>query len=398
MKTTRLIFLYFFISCVYLNAQEVTMNAATRVIEEIKNQYAPDNRTAIFEIGANKNAERFTLSGETNIPEAKQELLNKLKKLNLSFTDEINLLPGKSLGDKIYGVVNLSVENIRSNPNDRAELATQVLLGTPIKIFKKAPEYYLVQTPDNYIAWISETGIVRMTKSRFYDWMKSEKIIFTKEFGFSYSQPNELSQRVSDLVAGNLLLVIGEENNFFKVKYPDNRIAYIEKSNCELFNSWLEKRNTTGEDIVATAKLFMGIPYLWGGTSVKGMDCSGFTKTVYFLNGIVLSRDASQQVNTGILVDTKNGFDNLRAGDLLFFGSQATDSTKERVTHVGIYIGDLRFIHDSGMVKINSLDKSAADFSEFRLTHFIRAKRILNSIDKNGISSIKGNKFYMGEM
>lgn len=398
MKTTICIFLYFFMSCIYLHAQESTMNAATKIIEEIKNQYAPDTREAIFAITTTESANIFILSGETNIPEAKQELLNKLKKLNLSITDEIHLLPEKDLGDKIYGVVNISVENIRLNPSDKAELATQALLGTPVKIYKKVPEYYLVQTPDNYIAWISESGIVRMNKSRFYEWMNSEKIIFTKEFGFSYSQPNELSQRVSDLVAGNLLLVLGEENNFIKVKYPDNRIAYVEKSNCELFDSWLEKRNPTGEDIVSTAKLFMGIPYLWGGTSVKGMDCSGFTKTVYFLNGIVLSRDASQQVNTGILVDTKSGFENLHFGDLLFFGSHATDSTKERVTHVGIYIGDLRFIHDSGMVKINSLDKSATDFSEFRLTHFIRAKRIINSIDKNGISSIKKNKFYLGEM
>ena len=398
MKKTIRFFLYFFMSCIYLHAQESTMNTATKIIEGIKNQYAPDTREAIFAITATENANIFTLSGETNIPEAKQELLNKLKKLNLSITDEIHLLPEKDLGDKIYGVVNISVENIRSNPSDKAELATQALLGTPVKIYKKVPEYYLVQTPDNYIAWISEAGIVRMTKSRFYEWMNSEKVIFTKEFGFSYSQPNELSQRVSDLVAGNLLLVLGEENNFIKVKYPDNRIAYVEKSNCELFDSWLEKRNPTGEDIVSTAKLFMGIPYLWGGTSIKGMDCSGFTKTVYFLNGIVLSRDASQQVNTGILVDTKSGFENLHFGDLLFFGISATDSTKERITHVGIYIGDLRFIHDSGMVKINSLDKNAADFSEYRLTHFIRAKRILNSIDKNGISSIKKNKFYLGEM
>ncbi len=398
MKTTIRIFLYFFMSCIYLHAQESTMNAAIKIIEEIKNQYAPDTRETIFAITATESSDTITLSGETNIPEAKQELLNKLKKLNLSFIDEIHLLPEKDLGDKIYGVVNISVENIRSNPSDKAELATQALLGTPVKIYKKVPEYYLVQTPDNYIAWISESGIVRMTKFRFYEWMNSKKIIFTKEFGFSYSQPNELSQRVSDLVAGNLLLVLGEENNFIKVKYPDNRIAYIEKSTCELFDSWLGKKNPTGEDIVSTAKLFMGIPYLWGGTSVKGMDCSGFTKTVYFLNGIVLSRDASQQVNTGILVDTKSGFENLHFGDLLFFGSHATDSTKERVTHVGIYIGDLRFIHDSGMVKINSLDKSATDFSEFRLTHFIRAKRIINSIDKNGISSIKKNKFYLGEM
>ena len=185
---------------------------------------------------------------------------------------------------------------------------------------------------------------------------------------------------------------------FTKLNTPDGRIAFVEKNNCENFNTWLNKNNPTEADIVTTAESFMGIPYLWGGTSAKGMDCSGFTKTVYFLNGIVLSRDASQQVHTGILVDTQNGFEKLRAGDLLFFGSQATDSTKERITHVGIYIGNYQFIHASGRVQINSFDKNAANFNEYRLNHFIRAKRILNSIDINGISSIKRNKFYLGEI
>lgn len=398
MKKTIITFLFFFITWNYLFAQDVKVNSVTKIIEVIKTKYAPDKRLAIFNISVTDSANIFILSGETNIPEAKHDLLNKLKKFNLSFTDRIHLLPGQNLGSKIYGLVNVSVANIRSTPEHEAELATQALLGTPVKIFKKASGFYLVQTPDNYISWVDDDGIIPMSKAQINEWLKSEKVIYTKEYGFSYSQSNEFSSRVSDLTAGNILINLGSENNFYKVKYPDGRIGYVEINNCEKFISWLNKKNPTENDIVSTAQLFMGIPYLWGGTSAKGMDCSGFTKTVYFLNGIVLARDASQQANNGLLVDTNTGFQNLRAGDLLFFGFRATDSTKERVTHVGIYIGDLKFIHASGSVKINSLDKNADDFSEFRLNHFIRAKRILNSIDKNGISSIKRNKYYFGEM
>lgn len=398
MKRKAITLLAFFLALIHIHAQEATMNPVTKIIKEIKNQYAPDKRVAIFEITVIDSANIFTLSGETNIPEAKEKLLSKLNTLHFQLKDEIQFLPSKDLGDKIYGIVNVSVANIRSSPEHEAELSTQALLGTPVKIYKKAPGFYLIQTPDNYIAWVDEDGVTPMNKAQLDEWLNSEKVIYTKEFGFSYSQPDESSSRVSDLAAGNILINLGVENEFYKVKYPDGRTAFVEKNNCENFITWLNKNNPTETDIVSTAESFMGIPYLWGGTSAKGMDCSGFTKTVYFLNGIVLDRDASQQVNTGILVDTENGFENLRAGDLLFFGSQETDSTKERITHVAIYIGNYQYIHAAGRIKINSFDKGAADFNEYRLDHFIRAKRILNSIDSNGITSVKRNKFYMGEM
>jgi cell wall-associated NlpC family hydrolase len=397
MRTTILAFL-FFSTAIQLFSLDDKMNSVTKIIEDIKNQYAPDKRVAIFEISVIDSANIFTLTGETNIPEAKERLLNNLKTRSLNFIDHIRLLPESELGDKIYGVINLSVANIRSNPDHPAELASQALLGTPVKIYKKASGFYLIQTPDDYIAWVDDDGITPMNRTQLNEWLNSEKIIYTKEYGFSYSQSNEFSSRVSDLTAGNILINLGVENEFYKVKFPDGRTAFVETDNCENFITWLNKNNPTEADIVSTAESLTGIPYLWGGTSAKGMDCSGFTKTVYFLNGIVLSRDASQQVNTGILVDTENGFENLWAGDLLFFGSQETDSTKERITHVAIYIGNYQYIHAAGRIKINSFDKSAADFNEYRLDHFIRAKRILNSIDKNGISSIKKNKFYLGEM
>ena len=190
------------------------------------------------------------------------------------------------------------------------------------------------------------------------------------------------SQTVSDLVAGNLLKIMGEDSDFYLVNYPDGRVAYVKKDEAKLFTEWYNALNPNGETILKTAYRFMGIPYLWGGTSTKGMDCSGFTKTVYYLNGIVLQRDASQQVNTGELVDTKDGWQNLQPGDLLFFGRKADENRKERVTHVAIYIGDGDFIHAAGRVKINSFNPEKPYYSDYRKSGFIRAKRILTSVGK----------------
>ena len=121
----------------------------------------------------------------------------------------------------------------------------------------------------------------------------------------------------------------------------------------------------------------MGVPYLWGGTSTKGVDCSGFTKTVYSLNGIQLLRNASHQARLGEAVELNPELSNLKKGDLLFFGSAANDRRPERVTHVGIYLENKRFIHSSGLVRINSLDPKSPVYDVRRHKTLIRVRRYL---------------------
>ncbi|HMN24998.1 MAG TPA: C40 family peptidase [Ignavibacteriaceae bacterium] len=371
------------------------MEKVNSILKEMKEKFAPDKRVAVFNIESSELDNKVLLKGETNLPEVKTELLKMIDQTKIKFEDQIEILPSENLGDKKFGVINLSAANLRLKPDHPAELVTQSILGTPIKVLKKGEDgFYLVQTPDGYVSWLDNDGFAFMDESELKDWLSSPKIIYTKVYGFSYTKADENSQPVSDLVEGNLLKIIGEENNFFLINYPDGRVAYVKKDEAKLFIDWYKALNPTGETILNTAYHFMGIPYLWGGTSTKGMDCSGFTKTVYFLNGIILSRDASQQVNTGELVDTKDGWQNLQAGDLLFFGRKAEGDKKERITHVAIYIGDGDFIHAAGRVKINSFNPSKSYFSDYRKSGFIRAKRILTSVGKNGIEKILENDFY----
>ena len=384
----KLLFTLFFYLCMLNESTaQVYSNNYTKIIEQIRLEFAPDKRTAVFDVNFNIIDDEIFLTGETNISEAKEKLLLSFN--NMKIIDQVELLPSKNLGENIYGIVNLSVSNVRTKPEHSAELATQVLLGSRLKILKSAGEWYLVQCEDDYIGWMDDDGVFLMNDSKFEDWNHSKKIIVTEPFSFSYSEQDNNSAPISDVVQGNLLKKISQDGNFTKAQYPDGREAFLSNSEIQDYEVWLNSRKQTFDEINRSANRMMGIPYVWGGTSIKGFDCSGFTKIVFQSQGIELPRDASQQVHVGEIVDTQGGFDNLLPGDLLFFGKKDDSLGKEKITHVAIYLGNLEFIHASGRVRINSFDKTRANFAEGRLKTFIKAKRILSSLGINGVRLTK---------
>ncbi len=232
-----------------------------------------------------------------------------------------------------------------------------------------------------------------MTKEEFNEWIVAPKIVYTDYYGFSYQKPDEKSQTVSDLVYGNILRLEGEEKGFYKVAYPDGRQAFVPKSRVLKMEKWLTSNPLTGESLVKKAFTLMGIPYSWGGTSVKQLDCSGLTKTVFFMHGVILMRDASQQVHTGEPVDISAGYDNLQAGDLMFFGKKTEDG-KEKIRHVGFYIGNKEFIHEAGRVKVSSLDSTKTNYDEYNTREFIRAARFIHAVGTPGIWSVADHPWY----
>ncbi|MBL7794457.1 MAG: C40 family peptidase [Saprospiraceae bacterium] len=348
------------------------------LIAEIRTRYAPDKRTAIFDIKAQQDSlGNCHLTGETDQPEALAELLAKSRQKGLALESRIQLLPAAALEGHHWGVVTLSACNIRSQPRHAAELATQSTLGTALRVLKREGGWYLVQTPDDYLGWLDDGGFVLLDSAGYERWRSAPKVVYLPDMGFALQAPQSGAPFVSDLLAGNILLDLGREGAYAKVGFPDGRQAYVPAADVVLYQQWLYTRQPTVENILATARRFMGRPYLWGGTSGKGVDCSGFTKTVFYLNGLLLPRDASQQVHTGVDIPADTTLYNLQPGDLLFYGRHATADTPEKVTHVAIYLGDGQIIHAAGAVKIESMRRGDPTFVEDRLRTYLRGRRVL---------------------
>ena len=353
--------------------------------DSVRLQYVPDRRDNVYEIKVIKRDGLPVVKGVTSVAEAKAALLDSIRKVNPEAVDSVEVLPAASVGDKVYGVINVSVADTRTSADYPAEMATQLLLGAPVEILQPSSYWWRIKSVEGYVAWITGSSLERMTKEEFNQWSAAPKIIFTDAYGFAYETPDEQKQRVADLVFGNRLKYEGESGKYYKTAYPDGRIAYVLKRQSKRYEDWLSSIRLTEESIVQQALMLKGIPYVWGGTSVKGMDCSGFSKTVYLMHGIILRRDASQQANTGIPVDISNGYENLRPGDLLFFGKKASGGKKERVRHVAIYKGNKEFIHAAGYIQINSLDPDSPDYDEGNTRELIRAARIIGAVGSEGI-------------
>lgn len=293
-----------------------------------------------------------------------------------------------------WGIVYNSVTDVHAKPKHSSERVSQVLLGMPVKVVTKQDDWIKVQTAEEYTGWIS--GAVKMmTESAFNSYMAQSKVLVTSMYAQSFSKPHKQSLVVSDIVMGNVLYMKEKQGTFYHVIYPDGREAYLDENDVQPFDNWLNNIELTGESIVETANKMMGISYVWGGTSAHGLDCSGFTKLVYWLHGLIIPRDASQQVQCGIEVDRAGAFNKLQKGDLVFFGTKANSETsKERVVHVGIYIGNWAFIHASDYVHVSSFDPKSRLFDQFNTNRYLRTMRYMGKKSSTRITQIKAHPFY----
>lgn len=291
-----------------------------------------------------------------------------------------------------WAVVNSSSCFLRLKPDYESGNETQCLMGTVLRVKGEDRYWRLVDAPDYKDVWTTQLNVAFMDEAGKDAWIAAPKYICSAEYTHLFEAPNTTAQRVCDFTMGDLVRKGTERvRGWVQVYLPSGRACWARDYDVTDFDEWVRTREATREQLLATARRLLGTPYMWGGASIKHFDCSGFTQFVYRQAGIVLPRNAREQIHTG--EEIPYDFDRMLPGDLIFYGTPATARKPMVVAHVAMYLGDKKIIHSSQVVRINSLVPEGEDYYE--RTNPLGVRRILGHVDTGeGIRSVAARPWY----
>ena len=253
----------------------------------------------------------------------------------------------------MFGICNLAIIPLRAEPNDRSEIVSQVLFGEHFKVLELVKQWAKIELQyDGYGGWVDVKQFQEITEEQ-YQQLSQDAIILNSDLVEYITTPNNLLMPIP--LGASMSFLNHSEINIAGFDFEGMRISGVKpKSN-----------------IINTSFMYLNAPYLWGGKTPFGIDCSGFTQMVYKLNGYHLLRDASQQATEG---EALSFIEESEPGDLAFF-----DNEEGKIIHVGIIMDDNYIIHSSGKVRIDRLDHLGIYNAETnRHTHKLRViKKII---------------------
>jgi cell wall-associated NlpC family hydrolase len=237
-------------------------------------------------------------------------------------------------------VVVRTVENMYSGPSLDKDVVSQAFLGQNVQVLETRGSFARVRTPDAYAGWIPNGSLRRYTSAKAPRYAASGRVADVVGLvALVYREPDVTTfrPRARAPLSSRLELVQeSADDRWHRIRLPSGETGFVQKGDVVLRHAGDPLTRGDGGALVATSRRLQGVPYLWGGMTPLGVDCSGFVSLVYRLHGRILPRDADLQFDDPKAKPVEKG--ELEAGDLVFFG-------KKSISHVGLYLGEGRFIN-----------------------------------------------------
>jgi len=235
-----------------------------------------------------------------------------------------------------------AVENMYSAPDVDKDVVSQALLGQVVGVLEAREGFARIETPDGYTGWVPAAGLFEYADAAVPRYAGRGTVAeVTSLMANLYRARDVTSARPKTQAPLGTRLEVTQlpedpARRWLGVRLPSGEAAFVQSGDVRLLEAGAAPARGSEADLVATARRFLGVPYLWGGMSAQGLDCSGLTSRVYAANGVGLRRDADLQFDDPRARPVEKA--DLRPGDLVFFG-------QKKITHVGMYVGDGRFIN-----------------------------------------------------
>ncbi|HEX6940866.1 MAG TPA: C40 family peptidase [Longimicrobiales bacterium] len=313
------------------------MTPDQRLIRAVAEDRGLDPRVVVFDVRVEEREGLTVLTGESSSEEAVADLADRLaRERGGEVVDEVVRLPDPTLGSAAHALVRAAVAPVHGEPRVSAPQVSQYVLGHRLELLSRHDVWWRIRGEDGYIGWVHH-GYLQVGEAAWAQaWergLDGEPLV-----SLGAELVDELGRHRGHLPWGARVIRDAPR----RLRLPDGSHAEMAAGEMVEADRLADRFPPRGESVVRTARRWHGTPYLWGGVTPAGADCSGFVQSIFWMHGIALPRDSDQQARVGSEVEAGPDFAALRPGDLVYFSERP-----DRVTHVAISLGGSRIIHSA---------------------------------------------------